>query len=585
MSALMTVRALIDARAIQYPNKPFLIATSENDNDSGNGNGNGNGNDSGNDSGNDNGASLREGEVVTFAMLRERCRELEARFRGAGTMPGDVVSVFMGNGLQTATLLLGAMYSGLIAHPLNLLCQRSQLRYIVEHSDTRMIFFCDETADALDAVLTERRQEGAAATCALVRTAPDALELPSLPVVPVLPVLPVIEQVLADRCAAPVPSTGDAEGVSHSNRAGDTCHTDDTDDCGDSARTALLMYTSGTTGAPKGVLLSQRNLLANARQIGIEHRLGAEDRVLASLPLYHINGLVVTLLAPLYHAGSVAMTPRFSARTFWRDVARYGCTWINVVPTIVAYLLGGDDPRGFDLSALKFCRSASAALPGDHHRAFEARFGIGIIETMGMTETAAPVFSNPYEPARRRIGSIGLPSGSEAKVVDREGRECAANEPGEIVLRGDQVMQGYYKRPEETAKAFTADGWLRTGDLGYRDDEGYFYINGRSKELIIKGGENIAPREIDEALLRHPGVLDAAAVGVPDPAYGQEIVAFVVPRALAGPGAPDADELRAHCLRELGRYKTPKEIRFVSELPRGPSGKVQRLKLVAPAPD
>jgi long-chain acyl-CoA synthetase len=345
------------------------------------------------------------------------------------------------------------------------------------------------------------------------------------------------------------------------------------------------MYTSGTTGAPKGVLLSHHNLLANARNISTEHRLGADDRVLASLPLYHINGLVVTLLAPLHHAGSVVMTPRFSARTFWAEAAQSACTWINVVPTIVAYLLNGDEPRGLDLSALKFCRSASAALPADHHRAFEARFGIGIVETMGMTETAAPIFSNPYESERRRVGSVGLPSGAEAKVIDREGRECAVNEAGEIVVRGEQVMGGYYKRPEETAKAFTSDGWLRTGDLGYRDGEGFFYINGRSKELIIKGGENIAPREIDEALLRHPGVLDAAAVGVPDPAYGQEIVAFVVPREANGAGALDANELREHCLRELGRYKTPKEIRFVRELPRGPSGKVQRLKLLAPAPD
>ena len=147
------------------------------------------------------------------------------------------------------------------------------------------------------------------------------------------------------------------------------------------------------------------------------------------------------------------------------------------------------------------------------------------------------------------------------------------------MLRGEQVMSGYYKRPEETLAAFTADGWLRTGDLGYRDDEGYFYINGRAKELIIKGGENIAPREIDEALLRHPGVLDAAAVGVPDSAYGQDIVAFIVARA-TDEKALDIADLRAHCLRELGRYKTPKEFRFVAELPRGPSGKVQRLKLL-----
>jgi long-chain acyl-CoA synthetase len=348
----------------------------------------------------------------------------------------------------------------------------------------------------------------------------------------------------------------------------------------DASDVALLMYTSGTTGAPKGVLLDHRNLLANARNISHEHRLGSGDRVFAALPLYHINGLVVTLLAPLFHGGSVVMTPRFAARTYWRDVARHGCTWINVVPTIVAYLLNNDEPCSFDLSALRFCRSASAALPADHHRAFEARFGVGIIETMGMTETAAPVFSNPYDPERRRIGSIGLPSGGEAKVIDRDGRECAADECGELVLRGEQVMRGYYKRAEETHAAFTADGWLRTGDLGYRDSDGYFYINGRAKELIIKGGENIAPREIDEALLKHPGVLDAAVVGVPDSAYGQEIVAFIVPRTGEGQGALDIADLRAYCLRELGRYKTPKEFRFVTELPRGPSGKVQRLKLV-----
>ncbi|RDU97295.1 AMP-binding protein [Trinickia dinghuensis] len=541
MSTPTTVRALIDARATEYSDKPFLLSASE-DGDGG----------------------TEAGSAVTFGMLRERCRALEVSFRRAGLQPGDVVSVFMGNGMQTATLLLGAMYSGLIVHPLNLLCQSSQLRYIVEHSDTRMVFLCDETFDAIAPICAELQDQGATRAVALVRTAPDAIEMPALP---------ELELAFREAPAAIRAGAGDeADTASVSNAP---CEATDI---------ALLMYTSGTTGAPKGVLLSHRNLLANARNISVEHRLGPDDRVLASLPLYHINGLVVTLLAPLYHGGSVVMTPRFSARTFWRDVAGFGCTWINVVPTIVAYLLNGDAPRGFDLSALKFCRSASAALPGDHHRAFEARFGIGIVETMGMTETAAPVFSNPYEPARRRIGSVGLPSGGEAKVIDREGRECVANEPGEIVLRGDQVMRSYYKRPEETAKAFTADGWLRTGDLGYRDDDGYFYINGRSKELIIKGGENIAPREIDEALLRHPGVLDAAAVGVPDPAYGQEIVAFVVLREANGAGAPGPDELRAHCLRELGRYKTPKEIRFVSELPRGPSGKVQRLKLIAPAP-
>ncbi|MDR3097663.1 MAG: AMP-binding protein [Paraburkholderia sp.] len=556
MSAPATIRALIEMRAAQYPDKPFLLAAP------GEGAEGGDGGDSG-DSAAGSGTSTANA-MLTFGELLTRCRALETRFGDAGLKPGDVVSVMMGNGIQTATLLLGAMYSGLIAHPLNLLCQPSQLAYIVEHSDTRMIFASAQTHGALSTALAALREQGRARNIALVHTEPDALALPMLPTLP--------EREMAVAAAAPAwagagHQAGDARAPARA-KAGDI---------------ALLMYTSGTTGAPKGVLLSHGNLHANARNISAEHRLGVADRVLASLPLYHINGLVVTLLAPLFHAGSVVLAPRFSARTFWRDAASYGCTWINVVPTIVAYLLNGDDPNGLDLSALKFCRSASAALPADHHRAFEARFGIGVIETMGMTETAAPVFSNPYDMARRRVGSIGLPSGSEARVIDCEGRECAPNQCGEIVLRGSQIMRGYYKRGEDTAKAFTADGWLRTGDLGFRDDEGYFYINGRSKELIIKGGENIAPREIDEALLRHPGVLDAAAVGVPDPAYGQEIVAFVVPREAHWQGAPDAAELRAHCLRELGRYKTPKEIRFVSELPRGPSGKVQRLKLVAPA--
>jgi long-chain acyl-CoA synthetase len=542
MNTPMTIRALIEARAEHYPDKPFLLAgaTSTDDED---------------------GERAGADSVTTFAMLRERCRALEMRFHRAGLRPGDVVSVFMGNGVQTATLILGAMYSGLVVHPLNLLCQPSQLRYIVEHSDTRLVFLSEETSAAMAAACAGLRGEQRMREIALVQTEPDARDLPVLPVCEPAPA----QAAPADGCA-----TGD-----HPSSTGTAGQHD----------IALLMYTSGTTGTPKGVLLSHGNLLSSARNISDEHRLGFDDRVLASLPLYHINGLVVTLLAPLYHAGSVVMAPRFSARTFWRGVAPHRCTWINLVPTIVAYLLRGDEPNRCDLSALRFCRTASAALPGDHQRAFEARFGIGIIETMGMTETAAPIFSNPYERASRRVGSIGRPCGVEAKVIDRDGRECAPNEPGEIVLRGDQVMRGYYKRPEETAKAFTRDGWLRTGDIGYRDDEGYFYISGRLKELIIKGGENIAPREIDEALLRHPGVLDAAAVGVPDAAYGQEIVAYVVPRGAHWSGPPDAHALRAHCLRELGRYKTPKEIRFVSELPRGPSGKVQRLKLLAPAPD
>jgi acyl-CoA synthetase (AMP-forming)/AMP-acid ligase II len=258
-------------------------------------------------------------------------------------------------------------------------------------------------------------------------------------------------------------------------------------------------------------------------------------------------------------------------------VATHECTWLNVVPTVVSYLLEGPAPKRESLARVRFCRTASAPLPPEHLRAFEEKFGIGVIETMGLTETVAPAFSNPYERDARKVGSVGRPSGCEARIVDPAGGELPDGAAGEIVIRGPQVTPGYYKNEAATAAAFLPEGWLRTGDIGLRDADGFFFVTGRIKELIIKGGENIAPREIDEVLLRHPAVLDAAAVGIPDRHYGQEIMACVVLKPGAACSTADLD---AHCNRALGAYKSPKLIRIVEALPKGPSGKVQRLKLL-----
>jgi len=295
------------------------------------------------------------------------------------------------------------------------------------------------------------------------------------------------------------------------------------------------------------------------------------------LPLYHINAFAVTMLAPLAHGGSLAMPHKFSAGSFWQQASSSACTWINVVPTMISYLLEGTTPPLESLRGIRFCRSASAALPPAHLQAFEVRFGIGVIETMGLTETVAPAFSNPLEPALRKLGSVGRASGCEAYLVDANLQPVPDGGTGEIVIRGPQVMRGYYKNEAATQASFTPDGWLRTGDLGHRDADGFFFVTGRIKELIIKGGENIAPREIDEVLLRHPAVLDAAATGIPDTHYGQEIMVCIVLRE--GQSADEA-ALRDFCSTQLGRYKTPKVFHFVSDLPRGPSGKVQRLKLL-----
>jgi acyl-CoA synthetase (AMP-forming)/AMP-acid ligase II len=283
---------------------------------------------------------------------------------------------------------------------------------------------------------------------------------------------------------------------------------------------------------------------------------------------------VIGTLAPFLSGGSIVAPHAFSVSRWWEDVERYRCSWINLVPTIIAYLLNAAGPATREFPHLRFGRSASAPLPPEHHRAFEERFGVKVVEALGMTESASVAFCNPLE--KRKFGSIGLPCHVEARVIDRDGRILQDGEAGEILFRGENVMRAYYKSPERTAGAMGKDGFLHTGDLGLRDADGYYFVTGRLKELIIKGGENIAPREIDEAVLTHPAVLEAAAVGVPDANYGQDILLAVVLK----PGSRcDEAELSAHCAELLGAYKTPRYISFVDELPKGPSGKVQRLAL------
>jgi long-chain acyl-CoA synthetase len=465
-------------------------------------------------------------QELSFAGIKDRAVALSALLVRHGLGPGDRVALLMPNGLEAASLFLAVMAAGCVVSPLSLLAQPQQLAYMLDHSDCRLVFVAPEHLKPLRQALA---LVSGAVTFVVIEE--DWLETS------------------ATNWALPAPGKDDY---------------------------ALLMYTSGTTGRPKGVRLSHGNLLAGASFVSQAHALGPDDRVLAVLPLYHINAQVVTVLAPLVHGGSLVMPQRFSAGRFWSLAEDYGCSWLNLVPTIIAYLLEGSGPTT-PPSAIRFCRSASAPLAPAHHRAFEERFGIDIIETMGLTETAAPVFTNPLEPSLRKIGSPGQAFGNEARVVEpSSGEILQAGLSGEIQIRGANVMRGYHKDPEETAKAITADGWLRTGDLGYQDRDGFFFITGRLKELIIKGGENIAPREIDEVLLDHPAVLEAAAFAVADEFFGQEIEAAVV---LKPQQTISEAELRTFCELTLGRFKTPRAIRFLTELPKGPSGKVQRLKL------
>ncbi len=468
--------------------------------------------------------------TITHAELRSMARAVAAELATHGVSPGGVVSYMLPNGVAAASVFLGAMYGGYVVSPLSLIAQDALIEHALVHSGSRIVYAAPEFADRLRSLVAR------AGLATIIRaTAPDDLLLQSTAAGPDHP---------------PGPESP-----------------------------ALLMYTSGTTGTPKGALLSHRNLIHAGRAVAAAHALTPADRVLSSLPLYHVNGQCIATISPLVSGGSVVIPHRFSVTQWWPLVERYRPTWLNVVPTIIAYLLNGPDLTPAQVDAcrhVRFARSASAPLPPEQHRAFEARFGIGVLEAMGLTESASVAFANPLDAGERKIGSPGLPLGMEARVVAPDGAVLRDGEQGEIELRGDNVMQGYHKDPDATARVLRPDGWLATGDLGYRDADGFYFVTGRLKELIIKGGENIAPREIDEALLLHPAVLEAAAVGIPDPKYGQEILACVVLK----PSCSCAEEeLRAHCLGVLGRYKTPKAFRFVAELPKGPSGKVQRLKL------
>lgn len=473
------------------------------------------------------------GLTLTYAQLREDAIQFRKYLIARGLKKGDKLSCMAGNGYQTTKIFLGAMYSGFTVAPLNLMAHPSQLEYVLAHSDTRLVFFTEDQEENLRNVVSKMDCH-----IDLIQFDRDA------------------ETIFADDEDLPDIALPDVV---------------EEDD-------ALLLYTSGTTGLPKGAILSHKNMVAGGHYTVMAHELGPDDRALCSLPVYHINGAVVTTVAPLVSGGSVVMPHRFSVSNFWQLLSDYRCTWFSVVPTIISYLYSATDISGknLDLDRLRFGRSASSALPPALHKDFEEKFGISIIETMGLTETAAPVFSNPLEQSKRKYGSPGCAVGNEAKIIDDDGRVAPPGTQGEIMVRGDNVMKGYHKAPDLTANALEPDGWLHTGDVGYMDEDGFVFVTGRIKELIIKGGENIAPREIDEAFYCHPAVLDCAAVGIPDERYGEEIMCCVVLK----PGCrATEEELRRHCLELLGEFKTPKRIAFLNDLPKGPSGKIQRIKL------
>jgi acyl-CoA synthetase (AMP-forming)/AMP-acid ligase II len=340
---------------------------------------------------------------------------------------------------------------------------------------------------------------------------------------------------------------------------------------------ALVLHTSGTTSRPKIVPLSHQNLTTSARNVAGTLALVPEDRGLVIMPLFHIHGLVASLLAPLSVGSEVCCSPGFNALKFFAWFSEVRPTWYSGVPTMHQTILlrAARNPEALAGHRLRFIRSSSSALPPTVLAELERVFGVPVLEAYGMTEAAHQMASNPLPPAPRKPGTVGLAAGPEIRVVDPSGGSLPPDTPGEIVIRGPNVMSAYESNPAANAEAFYGE-WFRTGDQGMLDSEGYLSITGRLKEIINRGGEKISPREVDEILMEHPAVHQCVTFALPHPMLGEEVAAAIV--LCQGAAATDQD-LRRFAAERLADFKVPRKILILSEIPVGPTGKLQRIGL------
>jgi long-chain acyl-CoA synthetase len=501
--------------------------------------------------------SLAGGTVMTYRELDGQSGRFAAGLRETGLLPGQVVGLQLPNMPQFLTAYFGALKAGLVVLPLNPLLMAPELEYhLTDSSAAILIGFGGLAAEASRACQStgvplyliggqDPLPDGARSAEELFSTA-------------------LFSTALFSTAAGPA-AGGDVE-----PRVADD--------------TAVLIYTSGTTGKPKGAELTHFQLYMNCTIAGGLFGARADDVVLAVLPFFHVFGLSSLINVFVRYGGCLSIVARFVPAAILEALEKDRCTVVGGVPTML-HALAQQDITGRDLSALRVAVSGGASLPEDIMRTFEGKYGIPVLEGYGLSETAATCSFN--RPDDRRVLSIGKPIwGVTMRVGD------AADEPlppgrehvGEILVRGHNVMKGYLGRPEATASALRG-GWLHTGDLGYMDPDGFYFIVDRAKDLVIRGGFNVYPREIEEVLYAHPGIAEAAVIGKPDERLGEEVVAVVVRR---DGGEVSAEDVIAYCRERLAAYKYPREVRFMTELPKGPSGKILKAALreeVARRPD
>ena len=476
--------------------------------------------------------AIRLGEAaMTFRELDETTARVAGLLRRRGVAPGDRVAVMLPNLPAFALVYYGVLRAGGVVVPMNPLLKAREVAYYLGDCGAGLIL-------AWQAVMDEAGKGAQAAGAAVVEVEPAAF----------------------------------AELVAEADPVDEVAGRDPSD-------TAVILYTSGTTGQPKGAELTHANLARNVEVVSAELlRLTPDDVIFGGLPLFHSFGQTCTLNAAVATGASLSLLPRFEPGQALRLLAGHRASVFAGVPTMYGALLGHPDRTGYDVSALRVCVSGGAALPVEILRGFEAAFGCLVLEGYGLSETS-PVASFNHPDRVRKPGSVGTPiRGVQMRVVDEHGREVGQGDVGEIVVRGHNVMKGYWQRPDETAAAIP-DGWFRTGDLGRIDEDGYFAIVDRKKDLIIRGGYNVYPREVEEVLYEHPAVAEAAVIGMPDPLLGEEVAAAV---ALKPGATTTAEELREYVKSQVAAYKYPRRVWLVETLPKGPTGKILKRDIVPP---
>jgi long-chain acyl-CoA synthetase len=467
--------------------------------------------------------------VLSYARLDELSARVAGWLRERGVQPGDPVGIMLPNVPQFPVFYYGVLRAGGAVVPMNPLLKAREVAHYLHDSGARLVLAWETAAGEARA-----GAETAGASAVIIDGATLA-EVGGWPLSPEV-----------------------------ARRADDDI--------------AVILYTSGTTGTPKGAELTHANMRRNASVTATTLlSLGPDDVVMGCLPLFHSFGQTCGLNAAVQSGACLTLIPRFSAAQALRVIERDRVTVFEGVPTMYVGLLheAADAP---DTSTLRLCVSGGAALPVEVLRGFEAAFGPVILEGYGLSETSPVATFNRRD--RRKPGSIGLPiDGVELRLVSDSGDEVAAGEVGEIAIRGHNVMKGYRGRPEATAAAVSG-GWFRTGDLARADEDGFYYIVDRKKDMIIRGGYNVYPREIEEVLYEHPAVLEAAVIGVPHASLGEEVAAAVVLR----PGASVApEELRDWVKQRVAAYKYPRHLWLADALPKGPTGKILKREIVVPA--